>query len=235
MKPINGDRKINLENYITSSDSLEGCGAPNPLISSAIDATGSVTTLSEGQHLSPYVDSSTEVSGSSQSSLSSQDTSFHSPIGSYHAPVASMINNPGYLGMSSHESNEPAMKSHLPPAPRLKRSYSVAGMGTMNRGKRLNGKYDPENQEIMRLRQEEDLDFQAIADRLNAERKKNGVRDDLTDNAVYSRYTRNAPLIAQMRNEKFVPTIKVTLAYSNIALKLRSNIKALNRTISLQR
>ena len=51
--------------------------------------------------------------------------------------------------------------------------------------------------------------FQEIAHRLNKARYKNGGKDDLTDNAIYSRYTRNAPLIAQRRNEKFVPTAKV--------------------------
>ena len=104
---------------------------------------------------------------------------------------------------------------HGPTLPRinasLKRSHERA-FGRHCKGKRPSGKYDPENHEIMRLRQEEKLDFQYIADRLNEARSRNGVKGDLTDNAVYSRYTRNAPLIAQLKNEKFVPTAKVCAA-----------------------
>ncbi len=93
----------------------------------------------------------------------------------------------------------------------LKRSHRRA-FGKFCKTKRPSGKYDPENHEIMRLRQEENLDFQEIADRLNEARSRNGSKGDLTDNAIYSRYTRNAPLIAQLKNEKFVPTAKVSIA-----------------------
>ena len=92
----------------------------------------------------------------------------------------------------------------------LKRSHKRA-FGKYSKGKRPSGKYDPENHEIVRLRQEENLDFQEIADRLNEARSHNGGKGDLTDNAIYSRYTRNGPLIAQLKNEKFVPTAKVCI------------------------
>ena len=115
------------------------------------------------------------------------------------------------VGAASTVSLDMANPSYLPlprTVPQLKRSHSHT-VGKKHKGKRLSGKYDPENHEIMRLRQEENLDFQEIADRLNKARYKNGGKDDLTDNAIYSRYTRNAPLIAQMRNEKFIPAAKV--------------------------
>ena len=70
-------------------------------------------------------------------------------------------------------------------ASQLKRSYDVAA-GLSVGGKRLTGEFDPENQEIKRLRQEEDLDFDKIADKMNEARCKRGKEGGFTANAVYS-------------------------------------------------
>lgn len=204
-----GDRKLRFNVHAESTDCIKGYNMVDPRISSNRDVASSAAASHAGNQHCPSFDSATEVSGSSQGSISSQDTSFYSSIEACNAPVASMTDPAEFSGSSPTEVSNSAIVPHPPTAGRLKRTYSVAAIGKLHKAKRLNGKYDPENHEIMRLRQEEDLDFQEIADRLNEERHKNGGRDDLTDNAVYSRYTRNAPLIAQMRNEKFTPTIKV--------------------------
>lgn len=89
----------------------------------------------------------------------------------------------------------------------LKRQYSqILGKGA--NGRRLTGDRDPENAEIMRLRQEHDMDFDAIARVLNEERLKKGLVSDLTANAVFSRYKRNAPLIAAANGTTFAATAK---------------------------
>ncbi|KAL9130539.1 MAG: hypothetical protein Q9217_001307 [Psora testacea] len=90
-------------------------------------------------------------------------------------------------------------------AKQLKRSYSAA-QGRGPSGKRLTGENDPENREILRLRQEEQREFDDIANILNKKRVKTGVPPNLTANAIYSRYKRNGPLIAASDGKEFVPT-----------------------------
>ena len=214
VKILKRDQETHFNGFAKSGDSFEGNNVVDPRISSADKAIGSETSKSSERQQSLNFNPVTEMSGSSQGSYSSQSTSLNSSIQGNNAPVASMIDTSGFLGAASTESNNAGLTAHLPiplTAPQLKRSYSTA-IGKMCKGRRLNGKYDPENHEIMRLRQEENLDFQEIANKLNEARYKTGGKDELTDNAVYSRYTRNAPLIAQMRNEKFVPTAKVCLS-----------------------
>jgi hypothetical protein len=64
---------------------------------------------------------------------------------------------------------------------------------------------DPENHEIKRLRQEERLSWNAIANILNVERIKHGGEPTHTDASVYSRFVRNGPRIAQMQGETLNP------------------------------
>lgn len=141
-----------------------------------------------------------------------------------------MTNGSDLSDISLSDGNMLTRVPHMLDNAGIKRSCSIAAIGKMHKGRRLNGKYDPENHEIMRLRQDEDLDFQDIAERLNEERRTNGGRDDLTDNAIYSRYTRNAPLIAQMKNEKFVPTAKVSSFFLKSPVPTSIPTNALDRT-----
>lgn len=90
-------------------------------------------------------------------------------------------------------------------ASQLKRSFIVASGHSVS-GRKLTGEHDPENREIKRLRQDQNLGFDDIANELNQKRVSVGTAPDLTANAVYSRYKRNAPLIAAMDGEDFQPT-----------------------------
>ena len=90
-------------------------------------------------------------------------------------------------------------------ASQLKRSLSEL-QGRAASGKRLTGEYDPENREILRLRQDENKDFDEIAQILNKKRVKTGTPPVLTANAIYSRYKRNGPLIAASEGKEFLPT-----------------------------
>ena len=90
-------------------------------------------------------------------------------------------------------------------ASQLKRSFSEL-QGRAASGKRLTGENDPENREILRLRQEENKEFDDIAQILNKKRVKTGTPPVLTANAIYSRYKRNGPLIAASAGKEFVPT-----------------------------
>ena len=101
----------------------------------------------------------------------------------------------------TNSSAPPSNKS----ASQLKRSYSEA-QGRALSGKRLTGENDPENREILRLRQDEHREFDDIAHILNKKRVKIGNAPNLTANAIYSRYKRNGPLIAASDGKVFVPT-----------------------------
>lgn len=69
--------------------------------------------------------------------------------------------------------------------------------------KRIPVHKDPENLMIMRLRTEERYAWGVIADMMNEERAKNGGEKTWTSAAVYSRFTRNAPVIAKDKGMKF--------------------------------
>ena len=64
--------------------------------------------------------------------------------------------------------------------------------------------HDPENHEIKRLR-EEGLSWAEIEKEMNNQRVKTGRMPNLTENAVYSRYMRNAPRIAAANGEFWLP------------------------------
>ena len=87
----------------------------------------------------------------------------------------------------------------------LKRQLSsVTGINYAN-NKKLKGDSDPENQKIYVLRQKENLNFDQIADIINADRISAGRVGNITSAAVYNRYKRNSPLIAMYRGEVFKP------------------------------
>lgn len=64
---------------------------------------------------------------------------------------------------------------------------------------------DPENHEIKRLRMEERLSWNVIAQMLNEERIKHGGQPTHTPASVYSRFVRNGPRIAQLQGETLNP------------------------------
>ena len=199
---------------IDSGDAMGSieCNGMHVRFSGTIKATNLESSGPFGSHRFDHFDTRSETFGASQGSRNSQSTSPYSLVQGHTTPVASMAAYSEFGAATSTVSFDlanTANLSFLRAVPQPKRSHSH-GIGKKHKAKRLSGKYDPENHEIMRLRQEENLDFQQIAGRLNKARCKNGGKDDLTDNAIYSRYTRNAPLIAQMRNERFVPTAKVS-------------------------
>jgi hypothetical protein len=74
----------------------------------------------------------------------------------------------------------------------------------MNSKKRL-PENDPENYEIKRMRVEERMPWGAIADTLNKARIESGGNPTYTDAAVYGRFVRNAPRIAQVQGEYLNP------------------------------
>jgi hypothetical protein len=63
--------------------------------------------------------------------------------------------------------------------------------------------HDPENHMIMNLRCNESYAWGAIAKILNQERVKQGGEPTWTEPAVYSRFKRNAPKIAEMNGQPF--------------------------------
>lgn len=89
-------------------------------------------------------------------------------------------------------------------AAKLKRKFSVA-MGQNPSGTmKVLAEHDPENHEIKRLR-EKGYKWSEIAHKVNRQRVAVGKFPGLTDNAVYSRYTRNAPRIAAAQGEVWDP------------------------------
>ena len=60
---------------------------------------------------------------------------------------------------------------------------------------------DPDNQAIKRMRQEDLMEWGAIATHLNKERLERGEPTNWTAAAVYSRFVRNAPRIAAAQGE----------------------------------
>lgn len=90
-------------------------------------------------------------------------------------------------------------------ASKLKRTF-VQAMGRASANRKLTGELDPENQDILRLRQEESKSFEDIAHILNDKRLSAGLQPNLSANAVYSRYKRNGPLIAAAAGKVFKPT-----------------------------
>lgn len=74
--------------------------------------------------------------------------------------------------------------------------------GNETRPRKPNAEHDPENHEIKRLREKEGLKWAEIAHVLNKQRVERGkLPPTLTGNAIYGRYTRNAPRIAAALGE----------------------------------
>lgn len=67
--------------------------------------------------------------------------------------------------------------------------------------------HDPENHIIKKLRDDEGLKWGEIAELLNEKRIKAGRVPNFTDNAIYSRYFRNAPRIAALNGEAWEPRV----------------------------
>ena len=102
---------------------------------------------------------------------------------------------------SHRGTNSPVAAGH---AAKLKRKFSVA-MGQNPSGTmKVLAEHDPENHDIKRLR-EQGHRWSEIADKVNKQRVAAGKIPGLTDNAVYSRYTRNAPRIAAAQGEVWDP------------------------------
>jgi hypothetical protein len=85
---------------------------------------------------------------------------------------------------------------------------------------------DPENHIIKRLRCDDRYSWGAIAEILNEERIKQGGNPSWTSAAVYGRFTRNAPRIAQLQGETFDPKDFVYI---------KNEKKAAHRSIPLPR
>lgn len=60
---------------------------------------------------------------------------------------------------------------------------------------------DPENHAIKRMRQDDSMEFTAIAAHLNKERAERGEPQTMTAASVYSRFVRNCPRIAAAQGE----------------------------------
>lgn len=101
----------------------------------------------------------------------------------------------------NHKMNESqALKAMLPAS-----ASTIPYLPKSNRPRRNPVEQDPENHEIKRLRMEERLTWNAIAQILNDERIKHGGEPTHTDASVYSRFVRNGPRIAQMQGETLNP------------------------------
>lgn len=91
-------------------------------------------------------------------------------------------------------------------ATQMKRALSEASSRIAAGGaqKKAKGDMDPENHEIYRLRQE-NKQFDEIAEIINNVRSSHGKPSNLTGNAIYGRYKRNATLIAAAKGEVYKP------------------------------
>lgn len=88
---------------------------------------------------------------------------------------------------------------------KLNRSLLIATGRNAAGNVRVVAELDPENQEIVRFHQNDSLNWSEIAKRLNQKRITIGKEPSLTPNAIYSRYSRNAPRIAAAKGEIWDP------------------------------
>lgn len=109
----------------------------------------------------------------------------------------------------SNTASPSVTKQNLPTpaskASKLKRSLSIASGKNAAGNVRVLAESDPENQEIVRLHQDENLNWSEIAKILNQKRITVGKEPRLSANAIYSRYSRNAPRIAAAKGEIWDP------------------------------
>lgn len=184
------------------------------LLSFTTPTNGSVHASSELQSLQSFT-TPTNVSVHASSELQSFTTptnvSAHtsSEVQSFTTPTnadsqcsstdQSPLNPPGSAGAKQNLPNGASTASLM------KRSFSIATGKNAAGNARLLAELDPENHELVRLRHEKRLDWFEIANRLNANRIAANKPPGLTANAVYSRYTRNAPRIAAAKGETWDP------------------------------
>jgi hypothetical protein len=109
------------------------------------------------------------------------------------------------LGLSSSASlAQPTItisKAHMMKA-QLGPSVNIPLVATR---KRILPEHDPENYEIKRLRCEEKMSWGEIAQNMNDLRVATGKAPTFTEAAVYGRFVRNGPRIAQVTGEEFSP------------------------------
>jgi hypothetical protein len=116
------------------------------------------------------------------------------------APTATILNDPPEGSPLS--ASDIRTLSITRDASHLKRQLDQADGYIPGTNKKVKGDLDPENHEIYRLRQN-DMTFDAIAKKLNQMRVESGRVPNLTGNAIYGRYKRNAPLIAAANGGRF--------------------------------
>ncbi|KAM0795746.1 hypothetical protein BDR22DRAFT_574799 [Usnea florida] len=109
-------------------------------------------------------------------------------------------------------------------ATQMKRALSEASSRTAAGGarKKSKGDMDPENHQIYCLRQA-NKQFDEIAEILNKARATSSKPPNLTGNAVYGRYKRNAILVAGARGEVFKPC--------KMDLEAGTNLKAITQPV----
>ena len=115
------------------------------------------------------------------------------------APNTSMINQ---SGESSQSSIPRPLSSLNTNASQLKRRLQATAGYLAPSIKRAKGDHDPENHEVFKMRQN-NMRFEDIAKKINQMRVEAGGIPNLTANAIYGRYKRNAPLIAAACGEGF--------------------------------
>jgi hypothetical protein len=71
--------------------------------------------------------------------------------------------------------------------------------------KRGYGANDPENIAIVNMFEKDRMSFEAIMQKLNADRVENGKDPSLSANGVQTRYNRNAPILFSTEGKDFIP------------------------------
>ncbi|KAG8528547.1 uncharacterized protein KY384_007465 [Bacidia gigantensis] len=175
-----------------------------------LNETNQSQLLQISQHMLCYDAASSIIRNNSQTTSNSQFSNHTSPS-SVRSPSPPLFDRKRKLRRTLSDEDFTLIAGRQIRRPRLggasevKRRHSQS-LGFAATGKKLMGEHDPENREILRLRQEELLEFDYIATRLNAQRAKSGQAPTLTANAIYSRYKRNGPIIAASEGREFLPT-----------------------------
>ena len=99
---------------------------------------------------------------------------------------------------------DPTMAGRIIPTKRTFSGATGLHVGININKKPMRAEFDPINQEIMRLRQE-NRHFYEVAAIINQQRIAQGKVPDLTSDACYGRYKRNAAMIAAVQGVEFKP------------------------------
>lgn len=102
--------------------------------------------------------------------------------------------------------SDPTRIEKVTPAALLKRGLKKGQEETVV--KRGYGAYDPENVEIVNLKETTDMSFAQIADYLNKKRVDDGRNPTLTMTGVNGRYNRTAPVLFETQGKVFIPLSK---------------------------